>query len=279
MFKPPMLAPSKPFSLEQAAVSGIKWMVQPKYDGIRVTMYDGVPYTRSGKQIPNIPIRRALVDAVSQLPRASYDGELVLWDATGQDYRPFNDVQSIVMRKSTTHETAHWMYMIFDIALPIVPFHRRYTVLSQMVPWSVNEHIFRVGCHDINDPTLVGKYEGLILRNPDAPYKHGRCTTLQNILHKVVEWVRDEARVVGWEELMHYDTVPGNKLGAFILCSKGGVKFKVGSGFTDEQRINYWDRRNMLYGRLVTYKSKPFGMKEAPRSPIFVGFRSEEDLS
>ena len=57
-----------------------------------------------------------------------------------------------------------------------------------------------------------------------------------------------------------------------------GVVFSIGSGFTESQRADMYANRDTLPGRLVKYKSFNIGVKEKPRFPIFLGFRSPLDL-
>jgi DNA ligase-1 len=52
----------------------------------------------------------------------------------------------------------------------------------------------------------------------------------------------------------------------------------VGTGFTADQRADFWSRREQLRGQLVKYKHFPHGVKDAPRHPVFLGFRDPEDM-
>lgn len=99
--------------------------------------------------------------------------------------------------------------------------------------------------------------------------------------------------------------VPGGTLGAFVLrlekreCPEcggsgeqgyddagyaydceacggsGNLTFSCGSGLTEAQRADFWARRNDLIGAVVKFKHQPHGAKDAPRSPIFLGFRKD----
>ena len=57
------------------------------------------------------------------------------------------------------------------------------------------------------------------------------------------------------------------------------VEFSIGSGFTEEQRRDFWNRRDELIGSLVKYKSFAIGVKDKPRFPIFCGLRHFNDIS
>ena len=68
-------------------------------------------------------------------------------------------------------------------------------------------------------------------------------------------------------------------LGGFhVKDVETGVEFDVGSGFDAEQKKNFWADRNNLLGRFIKYKSLKVGAIDKPRHPIFLGFRSEEDM-
>lgn len=269
----PMLAPSKPITHEQAIASGIKWLVQPKYDGIRVTFWDGHPYTRSGKEIPNVQIREGLISQFRDYFSRSIalDGELLCYDKQS-NMLSFNQIQSIVMRGESDGRI-EWRFLVFDYAFPGVRCDKRLAIVrSFSMPHRFTAVPYcEYGDHpeDWND-----RFEGLILRNPASTYKHGRCTTKENILHKMVAWERDEATVVDTRELIWAGGIEAGQLGALVVEHPQFGQFNIGSGFTEAERKELWTKP--LRGRTVTFKFKRFGMKTAPRSPIFVGFREKE---
>jgi DNA ligase-1 len=49
-------------------------------------------------------------------------------------------------------------------------------------------------------------------------------------------------------------------------------------GVTDEQRLEWWKNPDQFMGMVVKYKFLPIGIKDKPRHPIFLGFRSPVDL-
>jgi len=42
--------------------------------------------------------------------------------------------------------------------------------------------------------------------------------------------------------------------------------------------LEFWGARDELIGKLKKYKFMPHGVKDAPRHPVFVGFRDACDL-
>jgi DNA ligase-1 len=141
-------------------------------------------------------------------------------------------------------------------------------------------------------------YEGVILRDPNAPYKNGRSTVNEGYLLKMKRFVDAEFEVIGYEERMHNGNeattnelgrtkrsshkagkVGLGDLGALVLRGDG-FTFSVGTGFDDVTRKHLWEIRDVdLVGRLAKIKYFPIGMKEAPRHPVFLGWRDAIDLS
>jgi len=142
-------------------------------------------------------------------------------------------------------------------------------------------------------------YEGVMLRayhGPSSYYKFGRSTVKEGGLLKLKRFVDSEARVVGVEEEManmneattdalghtkrsaHAEGKVGKgRLGALICETPEGVRFNIGTGFDAAQRELFWRERDKLIGQLAKYKHFPIGVKDAPRFPVFLGWRDEDD--
>lgn len=162
----------------------------------------------------------------------------------------------------------------------------------------------------ITDRHLIQGYEGTMVRDPAGRYKFGRSTLKEGILLKIKPFVDEEATVVDVVEQMHNKNVatkdnlghtkrstakagktPAGKLGALKCVTEDGASFEIGTGFTDAQRVEFWKLANTpsadcsdlseLHGRLVKFKHQPppGGRKpgEAPRFPVFLGWRSDHD--
>jgi DNA ligase-1 len=76
--------------------------------------------------------------------------------------------------------------------------------------------------------------------------------------------------------------VPMNTLGALTASGKFGdgakYKIRIGTGFSSELRKEIWENREKYLGKLVKFKYFPGGVKEAPRFPVFLGFREQFDI-
>lgn len=148
---------------------------------------------------------------------------------------------------------------------------------------------------------LEGGFEGVMLRSADGRYKHGRSTAKEQILMKLKRFEDAEARIMGFEEQMHNgNEATTDKLGAKVRSAKKsgmsgkntlgalqvvglngefkGYSFNIGSGFNDELRAKIWKQPDLFKGQVVKYKYFSLGSKDAPRFPVFLGFRNPEDF-
>ncbi len=138
-------------------------------------------------------------------------------------------------------------------------------------------------------------YEGLMIRDINGRYKYGRSTANEGLLLKVKSFTDAEFKVVGYEERMHNgneatidelghtkrsshkeNKVGRGDLGALVLDGTG-FTFSCGTGFTDDERAALWAEREALIGRWAKVKYFEGGIKDAPRFPVFLGFREEMD--
>lgn len=147
---------------------------------------------------------------------------------------------------------------------------------------------------------LSSDLEGICLRSPQSPYRFGRCTLSENYLLKYKPVEDREARILGVEELMSNTNqpvlnetgrrsrsttssglVPAGTFGAFhVRDTVTEIDFRVGGGpgLTGLLRNQLWSIRHDLPGRIIKYRSMPYGVKEKPRQPQFLGFRDPIDM-
>ena len=255
-------------------------LASPKIDGIRCVIVDGQPLTRSLKQIPNKYITSQLMG----LP--PYDGELVVGDC-------FSTTTSAVM---SIQGNPDFKYFIFDFVDVAKPFKERLLLIDVKGDRLVKlEHIIISSIAELieyEEKAVRMGYEGVMLRDPDGRYKYGRSTVNEGILLKLKRFVDEEAMIIDLVEKMHNlnevtldergyskrssvlaNMQPMNTLGALVVNSQRWGVFKVGSGFTDEQRNEVWVNASKYIGATITFKYFPHGVKDKPRSPIFKGFR------
>jgi len=294
----------KPTLAVNAEFSKIKYPVyaSPKLDGIRCSIVDGKALSRTLKPIPNKHIYYQLSSSVFD----GLDGELIVGDPTSKTC--YTDSVSGVMKQT---EMPEYRYYVFDYhATPddryqcrLNELHSRFTKTTHEIHPQVRllEQRFLTD----EDSMLAYEaakveqgYEGIILRSPDAPYKFGRSTVKEGYLLKVKRFEDSEAEIIGFEEEMFNGNeaetnelgrtkrstaqaglVGKATLGAFIVQDcVSGVRFSIGTGLTAADRYEAWADRDRLVGSLVRYKYFPVGVKDKPRHPVFLGYRSKLDL-
>ncbi len=296
----------KPMLAGKAVFSKIKYPVlaSPKLDGIRCLIRNGVAVSRSLKPVRNKTVQAWVQDHRDRLE--GLDGELI---SGPHDAQVYNRTSSVVM---SAEGGDNWEYHVFDDWRLACLGHVQYIDrLSELRGWAEGYGQVRkcklVDSVWIEDEAqllefeakcLGQGYEGIMLRDPDGPYKYGRSTTNEGYLLKLKRFEDDEAVVIGVEERMHNKNeatkdalghterstakeglVPAGDLGALICRRADGVVFKIGSGFTPQQRIDLWRMHSQdLLGRIAKYKHFAFGSKERPRFPIFLCFRDPDDM-
>jgi DNA ligase-1 len=133
----------------------------------------------------------------------------------------------------------------------------RYDKLSEMVKdckfLKIVESIYKG-----SDMTKIEEYlisakekdwEGVMVRFCDSEYEWKRSKDLL----KVKPFNEMDAYIVGFEEGENSNK---GRLGAFICEIEhpefGNLKFKVGGGFTEDERIEFWKIRESLIGRIIS---------------------------
>ena len=283
----------------------IKWpqLVTEKFDGIRVHKENGIPYTRSGKAIPNHNIREAL----EMYPLDNFDAEICLKDTLAS----FDEVQSAIMSREGIPEV---QVMIFDRIYPRIQAIGRvqglgYTVDNmdkkvmgyRNVEFKAVEPIICRNLQQLQKTVnyLAARAEGACFKWAESFYKRGRGTLKDQTLLKFKPFVDDEAIAIGFEELLintndqetnelgmtkrskrKAGMIPANTLGSLVVLWKGQKRFTIGSGLNEKKRKHIWAHRKHFLGKTVCFKYQKFGMKQdgSPRTPIYKGFRDISDL-
>jgi DNA ligase 1 len=233
------------------------WFVSEKYDGLRA-FWDGAQFvSRAGNRFFAPPF------FVRDLPtKTTLDGELYL------GRKQFNETSSIVRTQDGDDERWRSLkFMLFDVpSLGARPFEERLEYMRanfadhefvQVVPQTKAK-----GRADVlarRDALTAADAEGLMLRRPGSLYVGARTDDLQ----KVKVWHDAEATVTGH--------APGKgrhkgRLGA-LECTAldNGAEFRVGTGFSDEQRDD-----PPAVGATITFKYQELTNAGIPRFPVFL---------
>lgn len=273
-----------------------------KVDGLRCTVRNGVPYSRSQKVLPNRFLQAYVKEFAAGLN--GFDGELVVGDLTAPDC--YRASMSGIMSESGEPDFTFW---VFDsVNFPGDSYENRYRILHKagskgpgsrvvMLPQALLHNLAALDTYEAE--ALAAGHEGVMLRDPYSNYKQGRATAIGQELLKVKRFADAEATVVGVREELHNgnraetnevgrtqrSSHQENKtgkgaLGALIcrgLTDYPGMEFDIGTGFSAAQRADLWGQD--LIGKIAKYKHFPVGAHIKPRHPVFLGWRNPIDMS
>lgn len=233
-----------------------KFWISEKYDGVRAYWDGSQLYTRAGHKI------HAPAWFTEYFPSTALDGEL--WIGRGR----FDEVSGTV--RTSTPVDQEWQeikFMVFDLPHSLKMFDSRLKELQVVVKEANLPHLalvphFKVGNQKALDDkldTIVAKGgEGLMLHRGDSLYQAKRTYDLQ----KLKPFDDAEARVIAH--------LPGKgkyqgKLGAILVETSNGIQFKIGSGFSVDEREN-----PPPIGSLVTYRYRGKTSNDKPRFATFL---------
>lgn len=265
------------------------WLTQ-KLNGARATLYEGQLLARSGMPYKGL---EHITEALSWLRVAGFvaDGELTLRDKGRLSDNEAFRVATGVLNSDSVNKTVI-CYTIFDMipvkdfdALkPQVTYKYRRDILNQFAERIADTDgavkVLPVLYHgtdqskieELLEQMVREDKEGLMI-NTDAPY---RRTRHKGIL-KVKRFYTMDLPIIRCEE--GTGRLSGT-LGAFVLKYKEN-EVKVGSGFTDEQREQFWNNRDDMEGLLCEVKYKEISQDkgtglESLQFPVFVGIRTDK---
>jgi DNA ligase-1 len=271
-------------------------LATPKLDGIRCLKVGGRALTRSFLPIPNRFVREWIE---ANLPDG-VDGELMLRGGT------FSETTSAI---GSSDGEPDFVFHVFDYVETSTgtPYSERIKALAALPDSDRVVKVLPVEVQGTDDlaayvrTCLAEGYEGVMVRTPDSPYKCGRSTVKQGYLLKIKRFEDAEAVVVSTYEgmtnqnaavqdafgntkrgLSKAGMVGRGELGGFVVRNLStGVKFRLAynhiAGGID--RVGLWENRDGLVGKIVKFSHQPSGAKQAPRFPVFIGFRETWDMS
>jgi DNA ligase-1 len=236
------------------------WWMSEKLDGVRA-YWDGAAFV---SRLGNTYLAPDWFTA--QLPAVTLDGEL--W--VGR--KRFQRTISIVRRQDRSDDWREVRFVVFDAPDHPGTFEERVSYLRATLvglervevlaqePLQDLEHLRR----ELARVEALGG-EGLMLRQPNSRYEVGRSSTLL----KVKSFHDAEAKVVA-----HLAGAGKHKgrLGALLVETQGGVRFSVGTGFSDRERED-----PPAVGAIITYRYQELSEGGVPRFPTFVAERHDFD--
>jgi len=281
----------------ESKVAGTK-MVEVKLDGVRVItiVYPSGnvdQYSRNGKELVNFEhIKRQFAKHARFLKEPMvFDGEVMS--------SSFQDLMRQVHRKSDVSADDAVLHL-FDI-LSLKEFQAGRSAIPQVERSSalrvwynpIADHVPNVKIlgnelidldtdegrsqfQAINQRAIEGGYEGIMIKDPNAPYECKRSTAWL----KQKPYIEVSLTVVGTEEGTGRNA---GKLGALIVEGEDDgklIRTNVGSGLTDADRDEFWSHRDRLRGLVVEVRADAVTQNQdgsySLRFPRFKGFRGFE---
>jgi len=257
----------------ESKITGKK-LVEPKLDGVRVlTVVDYesrtvTMYTRNGKELANFPhITKFLEDNLDNIARSYvFDGEVVS--------ETFQALMTQVHRKDNVNAQDARL-MLFD-CLPLSEFKQGISVMGQrrrsnFLKANFGQLFAGSGCLDIvpqkefdldvftdeiefkdyNKSMVEAGYEGIMIKDPEGKWEGKRS----------VAWLKQKPYIEVSLAVIAVEEGTGrnqDKLGALVCEGEDDGKkivVNVGSGFTDEQRAEFWQARDTLIGQVLEIRA------------------------
>ena len=281
----------------ESKVTGKK-LIEVKLDGVRVIsiVYPDSRvdmFSRNGKELLNFPHVTEQISRVVKKTPPPYavvlDGEIMS--------SSFQDLMTQVHRKSDV-KANDAVLNLFDTC-PLEDFEngswdKSQTVRSQMVQtWVEQNHadLPNVTClanelvdldtdagqlryKEINAQAVAGGYEGIMIKDPEAGYECKRSVAWL----KLKPFIEVSLTVVTTEEGTGKNV---GKMGALVcegVDDGKAIRVNVGSGFSDQQRDEFWSCR--VDGQVVEVRADAVTQNQdgtySLRFPRFKGFRGFE---
>ncbi|PKO53705.1 MAG: DNA ligase [Betaproteobacteria bacterium HGW-Betaproteobacteria-20] len=245
----------------QRGIDVRKYLVSEKFDGVRAVWDGHTFHTRTGRAIS------APKWFTQRLPVIPLDGEL--WLARGKFDTLSGAVRKII---PVDEEWRDISFLVFELPNASGTFQARANRITEIVKQANIPHLKAVTQFRVNDETALATRlkqvvakggEGLMLHRADAPYITGRS----DVLLKLKMLYDAEATVV------RHISGRGkykDKLGALEVETPEGIRFKLGSGFSDVQR-----EHPPKIGSLITYTYRDKTAKGRPKFASFLRVRNE----
>jgi len=285
-------------------INGLR-LLEPKLDGVRcltIVDYESrtvVQYTRNGKVLENFShITDSLLANIDDIGRSYVlDGEVVS--------HSFQDLMKQVHRKDDV-KAQDARLMLFDI-LPLSEFKKGKSIMGQkrrsnllktlkpifdkcgsidvipQIEVDLDSYVGELQFKEFNKQAIEDGFEGIMIKVPDAAYECKRSTSWL----KIKPFIEVSLTVVGIEEGTGKNE---GRLGALIcegVDDGKTISVNVGSGFTDDQRSEFWSDQGSLVGQVVEIRadaatrsqdSEDVWSLRFPRFLRFRGFKAGEKI-
>jgi DNA ligase 1 len=290
----------------ETKVSGKK-LIEVKLDGVRVITVvraDGRVdmFSRNGKELTNFPHIVKQISNVVKIKGTNKNMDVVLDGEIMSS--SFQDLMKQVHRKDNV-QAGDAVLNLFDV-MPLEDFEKgiynkpqslrsimvqhwvnTYQELIPNVTYVANELVdldTEAGQNrfkEINQKAIDGGYEGIMIKDPDAPYECKRSHA----------WLKLKPFIEVSLEVKDVEEGTGRNIGRLgaLVCSGTDdgkeIQVNVGSGFSDLDRDNFWNSRNTLLEQVVEVRADAITQNQDgtyslrfPRFLRFRGFKQGEKL-
>ena len=272
--------------------AGKQWAVEPKLDGVRVlvtadSFSNSVTYqTRNGN--PVLSLSRLADLGAELLKLSNRAGCALVLDCeaiAGADF--FTGVGSLTSRKKAAEDfqalavfDVPWTSLVPDLA--VAAYWERRQLLEDLMGHLPSLGLLRlvpqfeiINTDQIDALALLQEatakgWEGVMLKDIDAPYYSGKRS---KAWLKLKEQTTYDCKVVGFQ--------PGKgrfdgAAGALLVLSPKGKVVAVGSGLSDEQRLEIYDYPAAWVGTIAEVACQQFTPSGSMRHPVFIRRRLDK---
>jgi len=283
-------------------VAGRK-LLEVKLDGVRIItiVYPGGrcdQYSRNGKELVNFEHIKKQISAVADAfaEPMVLDGEVM--SSSFQDLmRQVHRKENVVAGDAVLHLFDILTLADFEAGVSAIPQSQRSSNLrewydrhSDVLPnvqvleqeyVNLDTEQGQQTFADINRRAIEGGYEGIMIKDPAAPYE---CKRTASWL-KLKPFIEVTLEVTDVEEGTGRNS---GRLGALVCQGRDDgreITVNVGSGFSDHDRDLFWDNRDSIVGQLVEVRADSVTRNQDgtyslrfPRYKTFRGFEPGEKL-
>jgi len=271
---------ANPYDAEKHELKG-EWIVQPKLDGLRMVVMDGVARTRNGRIIESV---QHIIDELM-----SHGGDEYVYDGEIMGATTF-DEDSGKIRKKGMGPNMDLVYNCFDVipradwiarkTQPLMmredaalrwfdtlcPKHTKMVPTKRLPKDPTPAQLFK-----IRDDFIALGYEGAMLKDLNAPYVFKRS----DFVLKLKDFVSCDGFIKSPYEGRGRHK---NRLGGFIV-EFDGVSTRIGGGYTDSQRDEFWKIRDSFIGKCLEAQTQNKTKDGKLRFPVFICMRPDKDVT
>ena len=269
------------------------YILTKKLDGVNLTCFkrgESITFfTRQGKQVDGLT---DLIDQYKEFQDGVYFGEaLYSNEDEAKDRKELYRLSTGELNsKRENKKISHWIFDYqtleeWDSEKFITPYSNTISTLEnifsknklkniKMVPF-IYQGTGKEIAFELLKKAKKDGWEGLVLRYSSSVYQKKRSSDFV----KLKPFGEVDLRITGFKEFKH-----PNQLGSFICeDDEHTIKCSVGSGFSKEQRYDFWKRKNEFLGKIVEVQTMEItenksGQKSL-RFPVFIRFRDDKNTT